>query len=309
MKFTKIAMGIALAMAASTSFAANYIDVGVEENEITMDDAPGKNGDFYQTYIGFNFEPIDGSPLHIMGTMSNLQADASANREGWNRLRRQLYVGYKWNYGNLTFAPMAGIRHHTYDWDAKKRDTEVRFFPGLNYKVSDTTDIFFGGYTSIIPTRNVDRSGDTSEYKKYNDYKHELEVGVKQKLSWGDYFKVGVFNELDTFEDVTTGKKEMDQWMLRLAYGSQVTESLFLEGIARFDIQRDNEYATDTGTYTQDEKRNRYGVNFNYKLDQLWNIHGMAYYQTEDNKDQKTGADKDYTGEKFVYSLMVRRSF
>ncbi|KEI73302.1 hypothetical protein [Endozoicomonas elysicola] len=307
MKFTKLAMGIALAMAASTSFAANYIDVGVEENEITMDDAPGQNGDFYQTYVGFNFEPIEGSPFHIMGTMSNLQADASKNREGWNRLRRQLYVGYKWNFGNLTFAPMAGIRHHTYDHEAKRRDTEVRFFPGLNYKVSDTTDIFFGGYTSLIPTRNVDRSGETSDYKEYTDYKHELEVGVKQKLSWGDYFKVGVFNELDTFEDrIGAGKTEMDQWMIRLAYGSQVTDALFLEGIARFDVQRDNEYADGI---VRDEKRNRYGVNFNYKLDQDWNIHGMAYYQTEDNKDRLTGADAQYTNEKFVYSLMVRRSF
>ena len=305
MKFTKLAMGIALAMAASTSFAANYIDVGVEENEITTDDAPGQNGSFYQTYVAFNFEPIKGSPLHIMGTMSNLQADASKNRESMNRLRRQLYVGYKWNFGNLTFSPMAGIRHHTYDWDGKKRDTEIRFFPSLNYRLSDSTDLVFGGYTSTIPTRVQDRSGTTTDYKAYNDYKHELEAGVKQKLSWGDYVKDGVFNELDKFEDVTTGKKEMNQWMIRLAYGRQVTDSLFLEGLARFDVQRDNEFANGV---TLDEKRNRYGVNFNYRLNQDWNIHGMAYYQTEDNKNMD-GSDKANTNDKISYSLQVRRSF
>ena len=311
MKFSKIAMSVILSVAAmSSAQAANYVDLGFEENEVKTTDAEGQNGNFYQTYIGFGFSPIEASPFSISGSMSDLRADATSNRTNWDRVRKQLYVGYKWQMNDLTFSPLAGIRTHTYAVSGEKTDTEIRFFPNLNYKVSDNTNVFLGGYTSLIPTRNVDRSGATAEYKSYTDYKHELEIGLSHKLSAGQYVKATVFSEIDTFEDKKAGDYEgLNQVMLRFAYGRQITDALFLEGIARFDVQRDKEYV---GLATRDEKRNRYGVNFGYTLDQDWKVHGMVYYQTEDNKGHDGNGNvvnAEDNNDKIVYSLMLRRSF
>lgn len=311
MRLSKIAIGVVLSVAAlSSAHAANYIDIGFEENEIRTSEVDGENGNFYQTYMGFGFTPLEASPFQVIGSMSSLRADASVNRDGWDRVRTQLYVAYKWQIGDLTFAPMAGIRHHTYSTNGNKSDTEIRFFPGLNYKVSDSTDVFFNGYLATIPTKNEDRSGATTDYKNYTDYKHELELGVKYKLSENQYVKVGAFSEIDTFEDKKANDYEaLNQLMLRLAYGGNITDSLFVEGIARFDIHRDKEYV---GLETRDEKRNRYGINFGYTLDQDWRIHGMVYYQTEDNKAHDNNGymiDADNTNDKIVYSLMIRRNF
>ena len=309
MRFSKIAIGVVLSIAAFSSYAANYIDIGFEENEIRTSEDDGQNGNFYQTYMGFGFTPLETLPFQVIGSISSLQADDPSNRDSWDRVRKQLYVAYKWQIGDFTFAPMAGVRHHTYS-DGDRRDTEVRFFPNLNYKVSDSTDVYLGGYVSTIPTQNKDRSGATEDYKNYTDYKHELELGVKYKLSSNQYFKVGAFSEIDTFEDKAPDAYEgLNQLMLRLAYGGNITDSLFVEGIARFDIQRDKEFV---GLDTRDEKRNRYGVNFGYTLDQDWKVHGMVYYQTEDNKAHDGNGnviDADDTSDKIVYSLMIRRSF
>ncbi|MCD9496596.1 hypothetical protein [Photobacterium carnosum] len=309
MRFSKIAIGVVLSVAAFSAHASNYIDIGFEENEIRISEDDGQNGNFYQTYMGFGFTPLATSPFQIIGSMSSLQADDPSNRDSWDRVRKQLYVAYKWQVGDLTFAPMAGVRHHTYS-DGDRRDTEIRFFPNLNYKVSNSTDVYLGGYVSTIPTQNKDRSGATEDYKSYTDYKHELELGVKYKLSLNQYVKVGVFSEVDAFEDKAPDAYEgLNQLMLRLAYGGNITDSLFLEGIARFDIQRDKKFV---GLDTRDEKRNRYGVNFSYTLDQDWKVHGMAYYQTEDNKAHDGNGNvigADDTNDKIVYSLMIRRSF
>ena len=277
MKLTQIAAGVVIAMAASVA-AADYVQIGFDENEYMLDEPAGVNTSSYNTAVNFGFSPIADSPLGISGSFSSRIYDAS-NQRGSDFTRQQLYVNYKWTAGDFTFSPKAGIRRND---KVSARDMEYRLYPNFGYKLSDSTSVHLNTFFNSI--RSTPDTG--SATKKFN---YEVLAGVKHSLTSVDYVKFELFTEQTKNKETDV---KGDRRQLRAAYGhnfGDVSAELF----GRYDVKKESD-DVDQG------KETRIGLKANYIMNDDWSVSGVAWHNTDRDNDAEA---------KLVYSLFIKRSF
>ena len=219
-------------------------------------------------------------------------------------------LGYNWTSGNLTLKPKIGVRQEVYN--NQKKLSEIRIFPQFNYKLFDSTSVYLSGFVAPVPKKDFDRSlASSGELKSYNDYKHELELGVGHQLSSDKTINVSFYNEYNQTNDLEKAVDPLDgaeevrnEWQLRLSY-KQSFDGFSIRPWARIDLYRKKQ---NINGLKKDDKRHRVGFDTTYSLNKDYSMITRLYVQKENQEAGWTGesADSKY---RYYMKLALRRSF
>lgn len=295
----------AISLLAITNIAlAGNVQIGSEFRDFNE---PYKSESFQMHYVSFALNPIEGSPLEVIGKMDYRYMDLPETRTWNNRVRQTLAIGYRWKFGKFTWAPKIGFRHQSYEGNS--RSMEYRFYPGLRYDFNQSTSINLAGW--MAPTKSHGRFRDNGVNKNlrttYDDYAHELELRLGHSLSSKQRITVGLYHETfrKEYESRAESGKRSDALQLRLSYRHRFN-NLILEPYTRIDLTQNQ---TDGVGNERHQKRNRLGLRADYKLTNQLSIRPEIYYEEADVKTWNNDDAKDPEKNYMYYGLSFQYSF
>lgn len=323
-----------LASVLSISTFAATLEIGFENEQ--YDDKGTNNynrSDVFMPYISGSFNPLEGSNLKLdfkymyqdQYGKDRAPSDDTNARFKTQRDRFELFAsGYKYKDGNFAFTPKVGFRYEQWSINDNssssqtKRNLNLRFFPDMNYQLTNTTNIYLSGFTGPLFTETKQDSRKDSGYKKgdigtnyyYGDWYQEIQlIGIKQTLPNKDSIWASLYNEYKYLEH----SSEYMRWQLRGGYNWGVTDKLAINPFIRYDLhyeEKGKEAASIAGSNngkTRDKDETRVGTTFSYKFDPTLTLVGEVYWQTAKNinYDGKKSDDKD----RMFYKLGLRKSF
>ena len=307
MSLVKNTFGPLLAFAVSTTavFAvADTIEMGAEYRDFNE---PYSRDNLQAGFVAFNLNPVDDAPLQVIGKFEYRYMDFSGKRHTNNRYRQSIHLGYQWDLGDFSWAPKIGLRQQQFENNTE--GLEYRFYPGLQYQLTDLTSVSLAGWMAMVQMRVPVRKevSDGQLRSKYNDYIHKLEVKFNHRLSSTQSAALGLFHEMVYREDedraYSVGRNETVE--LRLYY-KQDFGVLSLEPYARIDLtqgQRDNQ------GNNRHQKANRLGIKAEYEINQQFALLPEIYIDGSEVSDWNSQADNHPNKYYFFYGLSLKYRF
>ncbi|PSW20797.1 hypothetical protein C9I98_08135 [Photobacterium sanctipauli] len=292
---------VVLSSLLSAPVLADYVEFGAELERYNSEYS---GDDINMPYVGFNVTPFANSPFNISGH-SSYAARLEEASNGGNRNRQEFFIGYRWDFGDLTFAPTVGVRHESFNSGTDVK--EYRIFPGLTYNLSDESNIYLGGFVAPVSANDRDRSENNSgSLESYTDWKHELELGYSSKLASGDSYKVSFYNEYQNKSDIVREGAEdnRNELQLRLQYQYQASSEFSVKPWARIGLYREKE---DANGQIKEDIRHRAGFDTSYKFNQDWSMGTRLYAQMEERHDWDGTSNEDKW--RYYFKFSIRRTF
>lgn len=317
-----------LASILSVSAFAHTVEFGFENEQY---ESRYNTSDIFMPYVSATINPSKESNLKIdlkymyQDQYGKERAEGRNNRFKTQRDRFEMFAsGYSYKNGDFAFTPKVGFRYEQWSINDNslnhqtKRNLSLRFFPDMNYKLTNTTSLYLSGFTGPLFTETKQESRKDSGYKKgnldtnyyYGDWYQEVQlIGIKQALPNKDSIWASLYNEYKYLEH----SSEYMRWQLRGGYNWGVTSKLAINPFIRYDIyheEKGKESASISGSNhgkTRDKDETRVGTTFSYKFDPTLTLVGEVYWQTAKNiaYNGKASPDRD----RMFYKLGLRKAF
>ena len=308
-----------LASILSVGAFAHTIEFGFENEQY---DSKYNTSDVFMPYVSGSITP-EGSALKIdfkylyQDQYGRERHTDSSKKFKTKRDRFELFAsGYKYNNGNFTLTPKVGFRYEqwaidgTSPYSQAKRYLNLRFYPDMTYKLSDSTNLYLSGFTgpAFAEVDKKSRLGETGSETYYGDWYQEVQLlGIRHRFSNKDSVWASIYNEYKYVEH----SSEYMRWQLRVGYNMNLTDKLVVGPFGRFDLHYEEESLNKSkpSEYKKikDKDETRIGTTFNYKVDSSLTVVGEIYWQTA--LDQKYGSSASSDKERMFYKLGLRKSF
>ncbi|WP_047383852.1 hypothetical protein [Cetobacterium sp. ZWU0022] len=308
-----------LASILSVGAFAHTIEFGFENEQY---DSKYNTSDVFMPYVSGSITP-EGSALKLdfkylyQDQYGRERHTDSSKKFKTKRDRFELFAsGYKYNNGNFTLTPKVGFRYEqwaidgTSPYSQAKRYLNLRFYPDMTYKLSDSTNLYLSGFTgpAFAEVDKKSRLEETGSETYYGDWYQEVQLlGIRHRFSNKDSVWASIYNEYKYVEH----SSEYMRWQLRVGYNMNLTDKLVVGPFGRFDLHYEEESLNKSkpSEYKKikDKDETRIGTTFNYKVDSSLTVVGEIYWQTA--LDQKYGSSASSDKERMFYKLGLRKSF
>ena len=307
-----------LASILSVGAFAHTIEFGFENEQY---DSKYNTSDVFMPYVSGSITP-EGSALKLdfkylyQDQYGRERHTDSSKKFKTKRDRFELFAsGYKYNNGNFTLTPKVGFRYEQWAIDdtstssQAKRYLNLRFYPDMTYKLSDSTNLYLSGFTgpAFAEVDKKSRLGETGSETYYGDWYQEVQLlGIRHRFSNKDSVWASIYNEYKYVEH----SSEYMRWQLRVGYNMNLTDKLVVGPFGRFDLDydvKDKSKTSSTYKNTKDSSETRIGTTFNYKVDSSLTVVGEIYWQTATVENYKKEPSPDK--ERMFYKLGLRKSF
>lgn len=229
-------------------------------------------------YINFVFENRDYS------YNSN-----NINRNKGDQYREKFYLGIKTHIGNVSFNPEYELRIETYNRYsiAEKSTFENRFHLKSQFPAGDKAQLFL----LLMPTLKIDNTSSRQQYasgsKTYMDYYQETEFGIR--INWNrETLSFSLYNEYENEKNYLWDDGSINggdtysyyEFQIRASYRHSFKSGINLSPFARVGIVRNKIYQSAGGhRYTENFRRDRYGIVLDYKAPNGIRPYFETYYQ------------------------------
>lgn len=288
------------------SYALNgYVELGSEAEDYA---GSYENEDFLMPYIKTKWaDIIPGSPFYMEVNYYYRMREYDGEYENDKRRREELFFGYEWKWEKFKFSPKVGIRKEDYASKNAKYDSQdfYRIYPNMEYRFNDKYTWYVDGYFAPVVSKmnNSKKRGNDDTGKTYNnDWKNELESGIKIKTTDDQYLFIGGYSEYDSMESDYV----REEWQLRLRYRIPINKKFIIEPFARIDLYRQER--DENSSNSKNQMRNRYGSLGEYKLTDTFSLQLEIYYEVA-NQEGYTNDEDRSTKEYMFYKIGFRQEF
>ncbi|WP_299019834.1 hypothetical protein [uncultured Photobacterium sp.] len=308
--YTFVLLGTSLMMIPGPSFARSWVEIGAEYEQYLDETDKGVTYNYERLnsetpYIRFSHSPSNNK-WNIWGrafTKIYPNEDLFTNNTTTSITERlELHYTKMIRRGSWRFRPGFGIRYNGYDID--RHETEYRFYPQVDYFLTQKNQLFFNGHWYIGDSRGKRMSDSAAQH--YVDWGYEAEFGLQHRFNDGSAIRPHFYNEFDSFEN----NYDVKYWQFRLVYtkkyGRATINPFIRYGLGRIITDRSHHDPERWGL-SRNNNYSRAGIYGNVGISGKWHITYETYYQVEHQHSPQ--GDELPDRDKSFFKLGIQRIF